>query len=59
MSFAYSEGNPVEDTSKQGKPPFDTDRLDRLMEDAGLDALLVTTKHSIQYLLGGYRCCKR
>src|SRR6195952_5434953 len=55
MSFAYSEGNPVEDTSKQGKPPFDTERLDRLMEEAGLDALLATSKHSIQYLLGGYR----
>jgi Xaa-Pro aminopeptidase len=55
MSFAYSEGNPVEDTSRRGKPPFDTGRLDRLMEEAGLDALLVTTKHSIQYLLGGYR----
>jgi Xaa-Pro aminopeptidase len=35
--------------------PFDTSRLDRLMEDAGLDVLLVTSKHSIQYLLGGYR----
>jgi Xaa-Pro aminopeptidase len=55
MSFAFSEGNPVEDTSKRGKPPFDTDRLDRLMEEAGLDALLATSKHSIQYLLGGYR----
>jgi Xaa-Pro aminopeptidase len=55
MSFAYSEGNPVEDTSKHGHPPFDTGRLDRLMEEAGLDALLVTSKHSIQYLLGGYR----
>ena len=55
MSFAYSEGDPVEDTSRRGKPPFDTGRLDRLMEDAGLDALLVTSKHSIQYLLGGYR----
>jgi Xaa-Pro aminopeptidase len=55
MSFAYSEGNPVEDTSRRGKPPFDTGRLDRLMEEAGLDALLVTSKHSIQYLLGGYR----
>jgi Xaa-Pro aminopeptidase len=39
----------------EGKPPFDTDRLDRLMEEAGLEALLVTSKHSIQYLLGGYR----
>ncbi|RDE08466.1 M24 family metallopeptidase [Pelagibacterium lacus] len=55
MSFAYSEGNPPEDLSKLHKPPFDTDRLDRLMEEAGLDALLVTSKHSIQYLLGGYR----
>lgn len=55
MSFAYSEGNPVEDTSRRGKPPFDTHRLDRLMDQAGLDALLVTSKHSIQYLMGGYR----
>lgn len=55
MSFAFSEGNPPEDTSRRGKPPFDTGRLDRLMEEAGLDALLVTSKHSIQYLLGGYR----
>ena len=40
---------------QEGEPPFDTDRLDRLMEEAGLEALLVTSKHSIQYLLGGYR----
>ena len=36
-------------------PPFDAARLDRLMEAAGLDALIVTAKHTIQYLLGGYR----
>src|SRR6186713_2675611 len=35
--------------------PFDTDRLDRLMDDAGIDVLLVTSKHNVQYLLGGYR----
>jgi Xaa-Pro aminopeptidase len=35
--------------------PFDTDRLDRLMYEAGLDVLVVTSKHNIQYLLGGYR----
>ena len=35
--------------------PFDTRRLDALMEEAGLDAVLVTSKHNIQYLLGGYR----
>jgi Xaa-Pro aminopeptidase len=35
--------------------PFDNDRLDALMEEAGIDALIVTSKHNIQYLLGGYR----
>ncbi|QOZ26714.1 Xaa-Pro peptidase family protein [Bradyrhizobium sp. CCBAU 51753] len=31
--------------------PFDTDKLDRLMEAAGLDVLLVTSKHNVQYML--------
>jgi Xaa-Pro aminopeptidase len=35
--------------------PFDAARLDGLMEEAGIDALLVTSKHNVQYLLGGYR----
>jgi Xaa-Pro aminopeptidase len=35
--------------------PFDTGRLDALLEEAGIDALVVTSKHNIQYLLGGYR----
>jgi Xaa-Pro aminopeptidase len=35
--------------------PFDTDRLDRLMEEAGIDVLFVTSKHNVQYLLGGHR----
>ncbi len=34
---------------------YDFDHLDSLMDDAGLDALLVTSKHNVQYLLGGYR----
>jgi Xaa-Pro aminopeptidase len=40
-----------------GRPPipFDADRLDALMDEAGIDALIVTSKHNIQYLLGGYR----
>lgn len=29
--------------------------LDELMESAGLDALLVTSKHNVRYLLGGYQ----
>jgi Xaa-Pro aminopeptidase len=35
--------------------PFDTELLDKLMDDAGIDALVATSKHNIQYLLGGYR----
>ena len=34
--------------------PFDTARADRLMEEAGIDVLLVTSKHNTRYLLGGY-----
>ncbi len=35
--------------------PFDAGRLDRLMDDAGIDVLLATSKHNVQYLLGGHR----
>src|ERR1044072_7394731 len=35
--------------------PFDAKRLDRLMDEAGIDVLLVTSKHNVQYLLGGHR----
>src|SRR5436853_5454582 len=35
--------------------PFDSDRLDRLMEDAGIDVLLASSKHNVQYLRGGHR----
>jgi Xaa-Pro aminopeptidase len=42
-------------TKPQGAAPFDTARLDRLMDDAGLDVLIATSKHNVQYLLGGHR----
>jgi hypothetical protein len=35
--------------------PFDAAQLDALMDEAGIEVLLATSKHSIQYLLGGYR----
>ena len=35
--------------------PFDTDRLDDILGREGIDALIATTKHNVQYLLGGYR----
>ncbi|HEY2185372.1 MAG TPA: Xaa-Pro peptidase family protein [Xanthobacteraceae bacterium] len=39
----------------QSSIPFDADRLDRLMDEAGIDVLCVTSKHNVQYLLGGHR----
>jgi Xaa-Pro aminopeptidase len=35
--------------------PFDSNRLDRLMDEAGIDVLFATSKHNVQYLLGGHR----
>ena len=34
--------------------PFDVDLADRLMEEAGIDVLLATSKHNARYLLDGY-----
>ena len=44
-------------TAQPSRPaiPFDSDRLDRLMDEAGIDVLLATSKHNVQYLLGGHR----
>jgi Xaa-Pro aminopeptidase len=35
--------------------PFDSERLDRLMDEAGIDVILATSKHNVSYLLGGHR----
>ena len=35
--------------------PFDHARLDRLMDEAGIDLVIATSKHNVQYLLGGHR----
>jgi Xaa-Pro aminopeptidase len=42
-------------TKRQNTAPFDTARLDKLMDEAGIDILFVTSKHNVQYLLGGHR----
>jgi Xaa-Pro aminopeptidase len=42
-------------SKRQIAAPFDTARLDRLMDEAGIDLLLATSKHNVQYLLGGHR----
>jgi Xaa-Pro aminopeptidase len=36
-------------------PPFDTAKLDALLDRYGIDALIVSSRHNIQYLLGGYK----
>lgn len=41
--------------SDQTRPPFDSMLLDRLLDEAGIDVLIATSKHNVQYLLGGYR----
>jgi Xaa-Pro aminopeptidase len=35
--------------------PFDAAKLDALLDRFGIDALIVSSKHNIQYMLGGYR----
>jgi Xaa-Pro aminopeptidase len=46
QSFAKAETTP---------PRFDSGRLDDLLDEAGMDAVLISSKHNIQYLFGGYR----
>ena len=42
------------ETLERTEVPFDAARLDRLMEEAGIDVLLATSKHNTRYLMGGY-----
>jgi Xaa-Pro aminopeptidase len=42
-------------SSAQSSIPFDADRLDRLLDEAGIDVLCASSKHNVQYLLGGHR----
>jgi Xaa-Pro aminopeptidase len=36
-------------------PPFDVPRLDALMDDLGVDAVVAVTRFNVQHMLGGYR----
>jgi Xaa-Pro aminopeptidase len=42
-------------TKRPHAAPFDTALLDRLMDEAGIDVLVATSKHNVQYLMGGHR----
>ncbi len=39
---------------KQEGAPFDARLLDHLMDDAGLDVVVATSRHNVRYLMGGY-----
>jgi Xaa-Pro aminopeptidase len=54
MNVAIPEDTPPAPAA-QPNIPFNTALLDALMEAAKIDAILVTSKHNIQYFLGGYR----
>jgi Xaa-Pro aminopeptidase len=41
--------------ASEPKIPINVSLLDRLMEESNIDAILITSKHNIQYFLGGYR----
>jgi Xaa-Pro aminopeptidase len=41
--------------AEAASPPFDSARLDALLDEAGMDAAVISSKHNIQYLFGGYR----
>src|ERR1700748_3361228 len=42
-------------TTRQDTAPFDTAILDRRMDQAGIDVLVATSKHNVQYLLDAER----
>ena len=42
------------ETLERTEAPFDSERLDQLMDEAGIDVLLATSKHNTRYLMGGY-----
>jgi Xaa-Pro aminopeptidase len=44
-----------ERSADAGRLPFDAEELDALLDAAGIDVLIASSKHNIQYLLGGYR----
>jgi Xaa-Pro aminopeptidase len=45
----------MSDAAFRQKLPFDSAKLDQLLAQAGIDVMMVTSKHNIHYLLGGYR----
>ena len=47
--------NDLSNLSATAALPFDAALLDGLMDHGGIDAVLASSKHNVQYLLGGHR----
>jgi Xaa-Pro aminopeptidase len=45
----------IQSTKLNSTIPFDSKKLDELLDQAGIDVLIATSKHNVGYLLGGYR----
>ncbi len=55
MSEAAAIRPAAEEPRRRPSAPFDTKRLDALLDAAGIDVLIASSKHNLQYLIGGYR----
>ena len=56
MNDAATTRSPAAEKPRARKEaPFDTGRLDALLDEAGIDVLIASSKHNLQYLIGGYR----
>ncbi len=52
---AAAAAKPVDEASgNKARLAFDSNRLDDLLDEVGIDVLVASSKHNIQYLLGGY-----
>ena len=46
---------PIDETTRnKASLAFDSDRLDALLDEVGIDVVIASSKHNIHYLLGGY-----
>jgi Xaa-Pro aminopeptidase len=55
MQSVNDMASPADRKTSRKPVPFDAALLDSLLEQAGIDVLLATSKHNVQYLLGDYR----
>ena len=55
MALQHATARAASSATSEAIAPFDSDRLDALLDAAGIDIVIASSKHNVQYLLGGYR----